>query len=43
MKEIVARHWRAEVRKHGGTAGECSLIEPAFVYPGFEYKTDAPA
>lgn len=39
MKEIVAQHWRSEVRRLGGTEGDCTLIEPAFVYPGFEYPT----
>ena len=40
MKETVARHWRAEVRHLGGTEGDCAVIEPAFVYPGFEYPTE---
>jgi serine/threonine-protein kinase HipA len=41
MKQVVAKHWREEVRRLGGTAGDCRAIEPAFVYPGFEYRTNA--
>jgi serine/threonine-protein kinase HipA len=40
MKQAIARHWRAEVRRLGGTEGDCVLIEPAFVYAGFEYPTE---
>ncbi len=40
MKQTVAKHWRAEVRRLGGTEGDCALIEPAFVYAGFEYPTE---
>lgn len=39
MKQVVARHWRDDVRRLGGTEGDCTVIEPAFVYPGFEYPT----
>lgn len=39
MKEIVARHWRSEVQRHGASERDCHVIEPAFVYPGFEYVT----
>jgi hypothetical protein len=37
MREIVSRFWRAEVLCSGGTERDCRVIEPAFVYPGFEY------
>ncbi|HEX8390958.1 MAG TPA: HipA domain-containing protein [Longimicrobium sp.] len=37
IKGIVARHWRAEVLRHGGSERDCTVIEPAFAYPGFEY------
>jgi serine/threonine-protein kinase HipA len=40
IKQTVQRHWRDDVRRLGGTAGDCKVIEPAFVYPGFEYRTD---
>ncbi len=40
MKQTIAQHWRAETRRLGGTEGDCALIEPAFVYPGFEYPTE---
>ena len=40
MKQTIAQHWRAEVRRLGGTEGDCTVIEPAFVYPGFEYPTE---
>jgi serine/threonine-protein kinase HipA len=40
MKQTVQRHWRDDVRRLGGTEGDCKVIEPAFVYPGFEYETD---
>ena len=40
IKETVAGQWRGEVRRHGGTAGDCALIEAAFVYQGFEYPTE---
>jgi len=40
MKQTVARHWRDDVRRLGGTAGDCRVIEPAFDYPGFEYPTN---
>jgi serine/threonine-protein kinase HipA len=39
MKSIVAGHWRAEVTREGGSEHDCHVIEPAFVYPGFEYST----
>jgi len=40
MKVTIAQHWRAEVRRLGGTEGDCAVIEPAFVYAGFEYPTE---
>ncbi len=40
VKHTIAQHWRAEVRRLGGTEGDCTLIEPAFVYAGFEYPTE---
>lgn len=39
MKAIVERHWRAEVLRHGGSERDCHVVEPAFLYPGFEYPT----
>lgn len=39
MKQTVAREWRPEVLRQGGTAGDCDAIAPAFVYPGFELPT----
>ncbi len=39
-KRMVQRHWRDEVRRLGGAEGDCKVVEPAFVYPGFEYPTD---
>lgn len=39
MKEIVARSWRPEVLHQGGSERDCAVIEPAFVYPGFEYRS----
>lgn len=39
MKAIIARHWRAEVLRCGGSERDCEVIEPAFLYPGFEYPT----
>jgi len=40
MKQMIAQHWRVEVRRLGGSKGDCALIEPAFLYPGFEYPTE---
>ena len=40
LKAVVAAHWRDEVRRAGGTAGDCAVIEPAFGYPGFGYRTE---
>jgi serine/threonine-protein kinase HipA len=40
MKEIVARFWRPEVLRHGGSERDCHVIEPAFIYPGFEYASE---
>lgn len=37
MKGVVQRHWRTEVQRQGGSELDCHVIEPAFVYPGFEY------
>jgi hypothetical protein len=39
MNEIVARSWHAEVLRQGGSERDCEVIEPAFVYPGFEYRS----
>jgi serine/threonine-protein kinase HipA len=39
LKQIVQRHWRQDVLRLGGTEGDCKVIEPAFVYRGFEYET----
>jgi serine/threonine-protein kinase HipA len=39
MKAIVARHWRAEVLRQGGSETDCHVVEPAFLYPGFEYAS----
>ncbi len=36
--ETVLRNWRPEVLRHGGGERDCRTIEPAFVYPGFEYR-----
>lgn len=41
MKAIVARFWRAEVLRQGGSERDCEVIEAAFVYPGFEYRAEA--
>lgn len=41
MKKTVAEQWRTEVRRHGGTLGDCAVIESAFVYDGFDYRTDS--
>jgi len=40
IKQVVAHHWLDDVLRLGGTAGDCSTIESAFVYPGFEYQTN---
>ena len=42
MKEIVAGHWRTEVRRHGGTLGDCAVIEPSLGKGGF-CKVGGPA
>lgn len=39
LRRVVARHWRAEVLRHGGSEADCAAIEPAFMYPGFGYRT----
>lgn len=39
MKEIVVSQWRTEVQRHGAGERDCHVIEPAFVYPGFEYAS----
>jgi len=39
LKQTVHQHWRQDVLRLGGTEGDCKVIEPAFVYPGFEYET----
>lgn len=41
MKEVVGRYWRHEVLRNAGSERDCDAIEPAFVYPGFEYETNA--
>lgn len=40
MAETVAATWRGEVLRHGGSERDCQLIEPAFTYPGFEYRSE---
>ncbi|HEY0020577.1 MAG TPA: type II toxin-antitoxin system HipA family toxin [Longimicrobium sp.] len=40
MKKVVARFWRTEVRRHGGSERDCDVIAPAFVYPGFAYQSE---
>ena len=40
MKQTVTQHWRTEMRRRGCTEGECTLIEPAFAYAGFEFQTE---
>jgi serine/threonine-protein kinase HipA len=40
MKNVVARLWRTEVLRHGGSDRDCHVIESAFVYPGFEYSSE---
>jgi hypothetical protein len=40
VKEIVARYWRAEVLRQGGSQRDCDMIEPACEYPGFEYHAE---
>ncbi|HYH82442.1 MAG TPA: HipA domain-containing protein [Longimicrobium sp.] len=40
MEEIVARFWRADILRHGGSGRDCQVIAPAFTYPGFKYETD---
>lgn len=37
MQATVGRFWRADVLREGGSEQDCRMIEPAFVYPGFEY------
>ncbi|HEX2202611.1 MAG TPA: type II toxin-antitoxin system HipA family toxin [Longimicrobium sp.] len=39
MKQIVGAHWRREVLRHGGSEHDCHVIEPAFLYEGFEYES----
>jgi hypothetical protein len=40
IQTIVTRAWREEVRRHGGAEADCSAIETACCYAGFEYPTD---
>ncbi|HEU4560481.1 MAG TPA: type II toxin-antitoxin system HipA family toxin [Longimicrobium sp.] len=40
MKEVVGRFWRHEALRHGASERDCEVIEPAFLYPGFEYATE---
>ncbi len=42
LRQVVAQRWRGEVLRHGGTEGDCAMIESAFVYPGFDYPTQPP-
>lgn len=41
VREIVRREWRAEVLRNGGNERDCRTIEPAFAYPGFEYRAES--
>ena len=41
MKEIVAREWENELRRHGGSKSDAEAIRHAFCYPGFEYAAEA--
>ncbi|HET7231096.1 MAG TPA: type II toxin-antitoxin system HipA family toxin [Longimicrobium sp.] len=36
----VARFWRADVLRQGGSERDCQVIESAFTYPGFEYRAE---
>jgi serine/threonine-protein kinase HipA len=38
MVEIVRRYWRADVFARGGTEADCTVIAPAFVHAGSEYR-----
>jgi serine/threonine-protein kinase HipA len=40
MRDVVSRFWRADVLRHGGSDRDCQIIEPAFTYPGFEYRVE---
>lgn len=42
IKETVGKHWREEVRRYGGTLSDCRIIDSAFAYEGFEYRTQMP-
>jgi len=40
MAATVARFWRGDVLRNGGSERDCRVIEPAFTYPGFEYRSE---
>jgi serine/threonine-protein kinase HipA len=40
LKATIEQHWRSDVLRLGGRVEDCAVIEPAFVYAGFEYYTD---
>jgi len=40
VKTRVTESWEAEVRRQGGTEGECETIRPAFAYDGFDYRAE---
>jgi len=40
MASTVARFWRSDVLRHGGSERDCDAVERAFTYPGFEYRTE---
>ncbi|HEX8830236.1 MAG TPA: type II toxin-antitoxin system HipA family toxin, partial [Longimicrobium sp.] len=40
MAGTVARFWRGDVLRHGGSERDCQVIERAFTYPGFEYQAE---
>ena len=41
MRAIVEAEWVNEVHRHGGTTADVNAIQHAFLYPGFEYTTNA--
>ncbi|MCA1789956.1 MAG: HipA domain-containing protein, partial [Thioalkalivibrio sp.] len=40
VAQVVRDYWRADVLRHGGSPADCAVIEPAFLYPGFEFTTE---
>jgi serine/threonine-protein kinase HipA len=34
---VIGRHWRSEVRSHGGSEKDCEAVAAAFLHAGFEY------